>query len=133
PYTTLFRSRPLQTTQPTGGYVRTAYWDNYLNLSTFQQIAPGVVRFKCEEYDGAGRVRRKANDHPSATVGKYAGQQTIYDQGGRPQQVSTVIAINWDCHQADEDAPLVGLCWVFGNQTYDEMNWLVRLTYPDSR
>ena len=27
-----FADRPLQTTQPNGGYVRTAYWDNFLLL-----------------------------------------------------------------------------------------------------
>jgi hypothetical protein len=82
---------------------------------------------------GAGRVRRKSNDHPAATVGKYAGQQTIYDKLGRQQDTSTVIAINGAWAPTDEDAPPTGLGWVFGNQTYDEMNRPVRLTSPDSR
>jgi len=43
-----------------------------------------------------------------------------------------VIAINGDWAPADEDAPPVGLGWVFGTRTYDTQNRLVELEHPDN-
>ncbi len=74
-----FADRILQTNRPDGGWVRIGYWDNWMNVSTYQQIAPGQMRFKLEEYDGAGRVYRKGADHPDAVMGKYSGQKLVYD------------------------------------------------------
>jgi YD repeat-containing protein len=127
-----FADRPLQTNRPDGGYVRTGYWDNFLNLSTAQQIAVGQVRFKFEEYDGAGRVRRKGADHPGAVAGKYSGQQFMFDQLGQRSDASNVIAMNGDWTPADEDAPPTGLGWIYTNKTYDEHGRVTLLTKPDN-
>src|SRR5262249_34712043 len=88
-----FADRPLVTTRPDGGWGRTDYWDNWLALVASQLAETGKVRFKFDQFDGAGRGYRKASDHPDGVAGKYSGQITVFDKVGQSEDTSNVIAI----------------------------------------
>src|SRR5262249_17747020 len=64
-----FADRPLVTTRPNGGWMRTDYWDNWLTGVTSQLVETGKVSFKYDQVDGAGRGYRKASDHPDGVAG----------------------------------------------------------------
>jgi len=127
-----FADRLLQTNRPDGGYTRNGYWDNYLNQSTYQLIAAGLVTFKFQEFNGARKVRRKGRDHSNAVAGKYSGQQFIFDALGRQTDASNVIAMDGNWNPADEDAPPTGLGWIYTDKTYDEMGRPKLITRPDN-
>jgi len=123
-----FADRPLQVTRPDGGWVKTAYWDNWLVKVTSQLIETGKTRYKFEEYDGAGRVRRKSNDHPDGVAGKFSGQVFVFDKLGRTEDSSNVIAINGSWVPSHEDA---STGFLFTHLTRDELNRLKVVTFPD--
>lgn len=78
------------------------------------------------EFDGAGRVRRKANDHPGGTSGKYSGQQFVFDKVGMQTDASNVISIYGDWTKQPEDA---ATGWVF--TSYNTRNLLTGVSYND--
>ena len=123
-----FADRPLQTTRPDGGWVKTAYWDNWLATVTSQLVETGKTRYKFEEYDGAGRVRRKASDHPDGVAGKFSGQVFVFNNLGQTEDSSNVIAINGSWVPIYEDA---STGFLFTHLTRDELSRLKVVTFPD--
>ncbi|MGH9928123.1 MAG: hypothetical protein ACREA9_02735, partial [Pyrinomonadaceae bacterium] len=66
-------------------------------------------------YDGAGRVRATAAEHPGSTGG-YVGQITVYDKMGRAIQTSNPTEIYGTWQPAGDDA---ASGWIYSYQTYD--------------
>lgn len=124
-----FADRPLETTRPDGGWVKTGYWDNWLALATSQQVESGKVRFKFEQMDGAGRAYKKASDHPDGVSGKFAGQVSVFDKVGQVQDSSNVLAIDGSWIASGEDA---GKSFLWTNLTRDELARLKLVTLPDN-
>ena len=125
--------RPLLTTRPDGGWVRTNYWDNWLATVTSQLVETSKVRFKFVQADGAGRIYRNASDHPDGIAGKYSGQITVFDQTGQTEDSSSVIAINSLWAPVVED-PIndPNPFFRFTHMTRDDLSRLKILTFPDN-
>ena len=124
-----FADRPLQTTRPDGGWVKTGYWDNWLAVATSQQVDAGKVRFKFEQMDGAGRAYKKSSDHPDGVSSKYAGQVSVFDKVGQVQDSSNVLAIDGSWIPSGEDA---GKSFLWTHLTRDELARLKLVTLPDN-
>jgi len=124
-----FADRPLQTTRPDGGWVKTAYWDNWRATVTSQLFDTGKTRYKFEEYDGAGRVRRKASDHPDGVSGKFSGQVFVFNNLGQTEDSSNVITINSSWVPSGDDA---STGFLFTHLTRDELSRLKVVTFPDN-
>ncbi len=124
-----FADRPLQSTRPDGGLVKTTYWDNWLAKVTSQLVETGKTRFRFEEYDGAGRVRRKASDHPDGVEGKYSGQIFVFGSLGQVVDSSSAVAINGSWVPSYEDA---GTGFLFTHLTHDDLMRLKVVTLPDN-
>ncbi|HKQ72777.1 MAG TPA: carboxypeptidase-like regulatory domain-containing protein, partial [Blastocatellia bacterium] len=124
-----FADRPLQTTRPDGGWVKTAFWDNWLATVTSQLVETGKTRYKFEEYDGAGRVRRNATDHPDGVDGKFSGQVFVFNKMGQTEDSSNVVAINGSWVPSYEDA---GAGFLFTHLTRDDLSRLKVVTFPDN-
>ena len=124
-----FADRPLQTTRPDGGWVKTGYWDNWLAVTTSQQVDAGKIRFKFEQMDGAGRAYKKASDHPDGVSGKFAGQINVFDKVGQVQDSSNVLAIDGSWIPSGEDA---GKSFLWTHLTRDELARLKIVTLPDN-
>jgi RHS repeat-associated protein len=123
-----FADRPLQTTRPDGGLVKTKYWDNRLGKATSQLFETGKMQYKFEEYDGAGRARRKASDHPDGVESKFSGQIFVFDQLGNVEDSSNVVAINGNWVPSYEDA---STGFLFTHLTRDDLRRLKIITFPD--
>ncbi len=121
-----FADRPLLTTRPDGGWVRTDYWDNLLTVGMAQQIEPGKVRFKWEVADGAGRNFKKASDHPDGVGGKYAGQVYVLDKLGQVEDSSNTVAIDGVWTPTTEGG------FLFTHLTRDGLSRLKLITMPDN-
>jgi RHS repeat-associated protein len=124
-----FADRPLLTTRPDGGWVRTDYWDNLLAVGSVQQIDTGKVRFKWEVADGAGRTFKKASVHPDAVTGKYAGQIFVFNELGQVFDSSNVLAINGGWAPTAEDQSAV---FLFTHLTRDGLSRLKLVKFPDN-
>jgi RHS repeat-associated protein len=126
-----FADRPRQTTRlESGAWVKTAYWDNWLATATSQLVDTGKVRYKFEEYDGAGRAYRKASDHPDGVFGKYSGQISVFDKVGQVQDSSNAAAMNV---QPDGNwTPVDGDAFLYTQLTRDELGRLKAITLPDT-
>jgi len=125
-------NRPLQTTRPDGGWVKTDYWDNWLAVASSQQVDEGKLRFKFEQMDGAGRAYKKASDHPDGAdgvSGKFAGQISVFDKVGQVQDSSNVLAIDGSWIPSGED---VGKSFLYTHLTRDELARLKLVTLPDN-
>ena len=127
-----FADRPVQTTRPDGGWVKSDYWDNLLYATTFQKTdtVSGVdqVGFSFKLSDGAGRNIRRGSDHPNAITGKYSGQKSVYDVNGRQSDASNVTAMDANWTPIDEDA---ATGWLFKNYAYDAMGKMKTFTDID--
>ena len=128
-----FADRPLQTTRPDGGWVKTGYWDNALCTTILQKTdtVGGVDQtgFSCKKTDGAGRVLQQGSDHPSAIAGKYSGQKFIYDYRGLLTDQSNVTAMDAYWLPIDEDA---ATGWLFRHHVFDELGRIQEITHPDN-
>src|SRR5262249_46757360 len=124
-----FADRPLVTTRPDSGWVRTDYWDNWLASVASQLVETGKVPFKFDQFDGAGRGYRKARDHPDGVAGKYSGQITVFDKVGQSEDTSNVIAITGTWVPTADDA---STGFLFTHLTRDELSRLKILTFPDN-
>ena len=124
-----FAGRPQVTTRPDGGWLRTDYWDNWLAAATTQLVDAGKMRARFEIYDGAGRVIRKATDHPDGSPGTYSGQIVVLDKLGETEDSSNVIAINSSWTPILDDAPGG---FLFTHLTRDELGRLKIVTRPDN-
>ena len=123
-----FADRLLQKTRPDGGLTQYGYWDNWGYQTTATSTNTGQLHFEFREFDGAGRIRRKANDHPGGAAGKYSGQQFVFDVVGMQTDRSNVIAIYGDWTPQPEDA---ATGWIFTNTSRDELARLKLITRPD--
>ncbi|MBS1809953.1 MAG: hypothetical protein JST84_17465 [Acidobacteria bacterium] len=127
-----FADRPFQTTQPTGAWVKTYFWDNLLYSTVVQKTdtVGGVdkIGFSFTRLDGMGRTFGKGSDHPSAATGKYAGQKFVYNGRGEVSDQSNVEAMNATWTLIDEDA---ASGWLFQNYVYDEMGKVIQIARTD--
>jgi len=123
-----FADRLLQTTRPDGGSTQHGYWDNWRYQTNATSTDTGQPHFEFREFDGAGRARRKAKDHPGGASGKYSGQQIVFDKIGLQTDQSNVIAIYGDWTPQPEDA---ATGWIFTNTSRDELERLKLVTRPD--
>ena len=128
-----FADRPIQTTRPDGGWVKTGYWDNWLASVSSQQVDAGQVRYKFDLMDGAGRAYKKASDHPDGTSEKYTGHITVFDKVGQVQDSSKVLPINgsWATQAEPFQTTAQQFADTFTNLTRDELSRLKIVTLPD--
>ncbi|MBK8316705.1 MAG: hypothetical protein IPL01_22905 [Acidobacteria bacterium] len=124
-----YAGRPQLTTRPDGGWLRTDYWDNWLVTATSQLVDAGKTRYKFEALDGAGRVIRKATDHPNGSSGAYSGQIVVFNQMGETEDSSNVIAVNATWTPILDDAQTG---FLFTHLTRDELGRLKIITRPDN-
>lgn len=128
-----FADRPWQTTQSTGAWVKTYFWDNLLYSTVLQKTdtvnSADQVGFSFSRTDGAGHTLGKGSDHPSAATGKYSGQKFVYNAQGNLSDQSNVTAMNGGWTPIDEDA---GTGWLFQNYQYDGQGRVIQLTHVDS-
>ncbi len=128
-----FADRPLQTTRPDGGWVKTGYWDNALYTTTFQKTdtVGGVDQtgFSFKKTDGAGRALQQGSDHPTAIAGKYSGQKFIYDYRGLLTDQSNVTAMDANWFPIDED---YASGWLFQHHVFDEQGRIQEITRTDN-
>jgi RHS repeat-associated protein len=114
-----FADRIIQSTPPTGAWVKTAYWDNLLYTTTTTKIdqvgSTDQTAFGFKLAGGAGRVLQQGNNHLSGVAGKYSGQKFVYNNKGELTDLTNVTAINADWTPIDEDAG----GWLFRNYVYD--------------
>ncbi len=124
-----FADRPLQTTRPDGGWVKTAYWDNWLATVSSQFLEAGKTRYQFEQMNGLGVAFKKASDHPDGVAGKYSGHITVFNSIGEVRDSSNVIAIDGAWTPTAEDA---STGFLFTNLTRDELSRLKIATLPDN-
>jgi YD repeat-containing protein len=102
------------TDQVSGGYTRYVYGANHLYVQSYETINDASTEFyRITVFDGDGRVRGIASDHPGS-VGGYKAQKYEYDVMGRAARESnpTEINVNWEA--AGDDGG-----WVWRSQSYD--------------
>lgn len=97
-----------------GAYVRYVYapWGSISTYTTMQEDAGEA--YKITHFDGAGRVRAVAADHPGSS-GTYLGIFVVYDVMGRATQKSNPGEINTNWVPSGDDAA----GWNSTLQTYD--------------
>ncbi len=102
------------TDQTSGAYVRNSYapWGSISTYTTMQEDAGEA--YKITHFDGAGRVRAVAADHPGSS-GTYLGMFVVYDVMGRATQQSNPGEINGDWIPSGDDSA----GWSSTLQTYD--------------
>jgi RHS repeat-associated protein len=108
-----------------GAYVRWVYPLNGTSVQTFATIASTVEAYSTEIFDGAGRVRGSAMDHPGST-GLYRGQYLIYDNMGRVVQQSNPTEMNGSWTAIGDDTS-----WIYTTQAYDWNRRPTMTTLPD--
>ncbi|MGH9842125.1 MAG: RHS repeat domain-containing protein, partial [Blastocatellia bacterium] len=124
-----FADRPLQTTRPDGGWVKTAYWENWLATVSSQIVETGKTRYQFALMNGLGAAFKKASDHPDGVAGKYSGHITVFNSVGEVRDSSNVIAIDGAWTPTAEDA---STGFLFTNLTRDELSRLKIVTLPDN-
>lgn len=96
----------------TNAFTRYVYGPNYVqSFSSVNTVADEA--YSCQFFDGAGRTRAQAADHPGSSGG-YIGQVTIYDAMGRAVQQTKPTEITGAWVPAGDDA-----AWVYTTQVYD--------------
>jgi YD repeat-containing protein len=99
-----------------GAYTRWAYDASGLVVQSFATIQNGAGEaYSVQVFDGAGRVRATASDHPGST-GLYSGQYTVFDIMGRVTQQSNPTEMNSQWIATGDDAVA---SWVYTLQAYD--------------
>lgn len=97
-----------------GAYVRWVYPTSNNSVQTFSTIVAGSGEaYSAQFFDGAGRVRATATDHPGST-GLYSGQYFVYDNIGQLVQGSKPTEITAGWTPTGDDA-----AWVYTVQAYD--------------
>src|SRR5262249_4980640 len=84
------------------------------------------IHFDFQLFDGAGRVRRKANDNPDGVEGKYSGQKLTYDNLGHLSVATSVIAVNGNWAPGWEDSG-----WQPTSIAHDQFDRRTLITRPD--
>ncbi len=110
----------------TGAYMRRVYPTNSNTVQTYTTMVSGAGEaYSAVLYDGAGRARATASDHPGST-GLYSGQYTVYNNMGRATQVSNPTEMNASWTPAGDDS-----AWVYTLQAYDWQGRPTIQTLPD--
>ncbi|HXM48522.1 MAG TPA: hypothetical protein VN956_11815 [Pyrinomonadaceae bacterium] len=119
--------------QTNQAYTHFVYEPNANYVHTFQTVIdltqPNEFH-SWQIFDGAGRARASASDHPSS-AGGYTGQFVIYDHmGGVVQQSNpTEFASSQNgWNPAGDDA---STCWIVTHQSYDWNGRPLQTTNPD--
>jgi len=110
------------------GYKRWVYEPNGAYVHTYETIrgtAQADEFHTWRVFDGAGRVRATAADHPGSEGG-YAGQYFIYDKVGQLARRSNPTEMDSAWQQKGDDA-----AWVYTLQDYDWQGRPVQTTNPD--
>lgn len=117
-----------ETNQTSGTYRRYVYDAGDTYVQTFETIT-GTTQadefYSIQVFDGAGRVRASASDHPGS-AGGYAAQYTVYDVMGRASQQAKPTEINGSWVPTGDDP-----AWVVTTQTYDYKGRPVQTSNPD--
>ncbi|HKY45819.1 MAG TPA: hypothetical protein VJM50_22195, partial [Pyrinomonadaceae bacterium] len=110
-----------------GAYVRHVY-DPSGFIMTFATIQEGEGEaYHVDYFDGAGRVRASADDHPGSSSG-YSAVLTSYDVMGRRSQRTNPAEVNASWVPSADDSG----GWIWSTQTYDWNGRPLRTTNPDS-
>jgi RHS repeat-associated protein len=112
----------------TGGYKKWVYTPDSKYVHTYETIRSPAAADELhtwQVFDGAGRVRAAASDHPGSQ-GLFSGQYFMYDRMGRLTQTSNPTEMSAAWSPAGDDA-----AWVFTTQAYDWMGRPTRTTNPD--
>ncbi len=102
------------TNETSGAYTRFVYGPNNNYVQSFSLLQAGVESYSIRVFDGAGRVRATAGNHPGS-AGGYRGQSIKYNAMGRAVEQTNAAEISADWLPAGDDA--VG--WVWSKQAYD--------------
>ncbi|MDX2040804.1 MAG: RHS repeat-associated core domain-containing protein [Acidobacteriota bacterium] len=125
-----FADRLLQRTRPDGGWTQVKHWDNLLAEVTLQKLdvsgGSDQVRANFQLFDGAGRIWRKASDHPDGIAGKYAAQNFGFDELGHRHSSASAIAVNANWIPSWEDS-----AWQTTTTTHDQFDRTTVMTRPD--
>jgi RHS repeat-associated protein len=117
-----------QTNQTNSSYKRWVYSAAGDSVQTFQTVT-GVTQadefYSIQVFDGAGRVRAQAADHPGSSGG-YSAVHTIYDNMGRVYQQSNGTEITGSWVPTGDDP-----AWVYTTQAYDWKSRPTQTTNPD--
>jgi YD repeat-containing protein len=114
------------TTTNNGAYTRYVHGSYYVQaFSSTNNIADEA--YNIEVFDGVGRVRATAANHPGSTGG-YRAQLTTYDLMGRSASTSNPFEITGTWAPAGDDA---GGAY-YTTQTYDWKGRPLRTTHPDT-
>jgi RHS repeat-associated protein len=107
-------------------YVRWVYPTNSTTVQTYTTLVSGLGEaYSAEVFDGAGRVRATAADHPGST-GQYTGQYYVYNNMGQLVQHSNPTEMNSSWTPTGDDA-----AWVYTLQSYDWRGRPLVTTLPD--
>ncbi len=103
-----------------GAFTEWIYPNTMTEINQLTTIDPNSITnaslraFSTSIFDGAGRVRRVASDHPGS-AGGFSGQYFIFDVMGRLYERSNPSEINGSWTVTGDDAPL----WKFSRRIYD--------------
>ncbi|MBI1763267.1 MAG: hypothetical protein HYR56_17725 [Acidobacteria bacterium] len=98
-----------------GAYTRYTFDPNHNFVQSYSTINDATEFYSITTFDGHGRTRASASDHPGSTTG-YKGQYTGYDNMGRVYQQSNPAEMNGSTwNPAGDD--VAGWAWSY--QTYD--------------
>jgi RHS repeat-associated protein len=108
-----------------GAYTRFVYSPSRMWIEQFATVQDGAGEaFSIQVFDGAGRVRAAAHDHPTGTSGStpYSGAFTVYDNMGRVARQSNAAETNSSVEisaqwVATGDDGTTG--WLYTTQSYD--------------
>ncbi len=96
-------------------------------IKTYATIQEGEGEaYHINYFDGAGRVRASAGDHPGS-LGEYSAVLTFHDVMGRVSQQTNPTEINASWVPSGDDSA----GWVSSTQTYDWNGRPLRTTNPD--
>jgi len=107
-------------------HVRWVYPANSTMVQTFTTVVNGLGEsYSAQVFDGAGRVRATAADHPGST-GRYTGQYFVYNNMGRLVQQSNATEMTDTWLVTGDDA-----AWVYTLHSYDWKGRPTLTTLPD--
>ncbi len=114
------------TNQTNGAYVRHVY-DPSGFIMTYATIQEGEGEaYQVNYFDGAGRLRAAAGDHPGSSGG-YLGTLIVYDEMGRVSQQTNPAEISSSWAPSGDDSG----GWTSSTQTYDWNGRPLKTTNPD--
>jgi RHS repeat-associated protein len=117
------------TNQTNGAYTRVVYENNANYVHTYQtliDLTQANEFHSWQVFDGAGRVRASASDHPGSTGG-LQGQYVIYNNIGRIVEQSNPTEINGSWIPSGDDAA----GWRVTQQSYDWIGRPIQTTNSD--